>query len=153
MPFEKSAGAVVFHHDSAGKIEYLLLEARAGHWSFPKGLIEENEKPEETAKREIKEETGIENFTLIPGFKEIQKFFFSAKYDYQLQRGWKKGERVFKIVTYFLIQAKTKKVKLSFEHKDYIWLEYKEALEKLTFKNAKVILKKANDFLIMKHIT
>ena len=46
-----------------------------------------------------------------------------------------------------LAEVFTKEVKLSFEHKDFAWLEYKEALEKLSFKNAKEILKKANNFL------
>jgi len=148
MPFEKSAGAVVFHRQPNGKIEYLLLEHRAGHWAFPKGLIERNESPEETAKREIEEETGITKISLIPGFKETQKYFFKVKYDYQLERGWKKGESVFKIVTFFLVEAKNQKVKISEEHIGYKWLLYKEALEQLTFKNAKEILRKANEFLM-----
>ncbi|MDI6883072.1 MAG: NUDIX domain-containing protein [Patescibacteria group bacterium] len=150
MPLEKSAGAVVFHRRPAGEIEYLLLGQRAGHWGFPKGLIEAGETSEETAKREVKEEAGIENFSLIPGFKQIQKYFFKVKYDYQLERGWKKGEGVFKIVIYFLCQAKTKEVKLSFEHEDYAWLNFKEALDRLTFRGAKEILKKANDYLELK---
>ncbi len=148
MPFEKSAGAVVFHRQPNEKIEYLLLEHRAGHWAFPKGLIERNESPEETAKREIEEETGITKISLIPGFKETQKYFFKVKYDYQLERGWKKGESVFKIVTFFLVEAKNQKVKISEEHIGYKWLLYKEALEQLTFKNAKEILRKANEFLM-----
>ncbi len=128
----------------------MLLKHQAGHWSFPKGLIEENERAEETAKREVKEETGIKNFSLVPGFKESQKFFFRVKYDYQLERGWKKGERVFKVVVYFLLRAKTKEVKLSFEHSDYCWLDFKSALEKITFSGTKEILKKANDFISKK---
>jgi len=38
-------------------------------------------------------------------------------------------------------------VKVSFEHIGFKWLPYEEAIEKLTFKNAKDILKKANDYL------
>jgi len=148
MPFEKSAGAVIFHRQPNGKIEYLLLEHRKGFFAFPKGLVEENETPEETAKREVKEETGIEDFVSTPGFKETEKFFFKVKYDYQLERGWKKGESVFKIVTFFLVEAKNQKVKISEEHIGYKWLLYKEALEQLTFKNAKEILRKANEFLM-----
>jgi len=46
-----------------------------------------------------------------------------------------------------LAETKTKDVKVSFEHLGYEWLTYQEALKKLTFKNAKEILKKANDYL------
>jgi len=147
MLIEKSAGAVVFYRERGGKIKYLLLEHQTGHWAFPKGLMEKNETSEETAIREIQEETGIKNFFLIPGFKEIEKYFFKVKYDYQLKRGWKKGERVLKIVTFFLAEAKTKKVKISFEHKSFLWLDYKSAWERISFSAARKILKKANDFL------
>jgi 8-oxo-dGTP pyrophosphatase MutT (NUDIX family) len=152
MPVEKSAGAVVFYRSPEGKIEYLLLEHRAGHWGFPKGLVEENEKPEEAARREVGEETDIEDFEIIIGFKETEKYYFRVKYDYQIkERGWKKGEGILKFVTYFLAQAKTKQVKLSHEHIGYLWLNYDDALEKVTYSGAKKILKKANEFLIARH--
>lgn len=135
MPVERSAGAVVFRKEN-GKIKYLLIQYGWGHWEFPRGLIEKKESLEETARREIKEEIGIEDIKFIPGFKEWIKFFFRLK-----------GKNIMKIVTFLLAETKAKEVKLSFEHKDYAWLEYKEALERLTFKNSKEILKKANDHL------
>ncbi len=60
MPIEKSAGAVVFYCDG-GKIEYLILQGHRGEkrWGFPKGMIEQGEKPQEADLREIKEETGV----------------------------------------------------------------------------------------------
>ncbi len=152
MPLEKSAGGVVFclHR---GKVEYLLLKNKANCWLFPKGLVEEGEKDEEAALREIREETGLENLLLIPGFKEQEKYFFSVKYDYQLQRGWRSGEKVFKIVTYFLFKTKNKKIKLSFEHIDYCWLSFNQAREKITYAEAKKILEKANKFILLKQKT
>ena len=142
----------MFYRSPGGKIEYLLLQHRAEHWAFPKGLIEKNEKPDEAARREVKEETGIEDFEIIDGFKETEKYFFKVKYDYQIkERGWKRGEGVLKFVTYFLSQAKTKQIKLSHEHIGYLWLDYDDALEGLTYSGAKKILKKANEFLIARH--
>jgi len=135
MPMEKSAGAIVFRRESS-KIKYLLIQYGWGHWEFPRGLIEKGESLEETARREIKEEVGIKDIKFIPGFKEWFKFFFKLK-----------GKNIIKIATFLLAETRTKKVKLSHEHKDYVWLEYEEALEKLTFKNSKEVLKKANDFL------
>jgi len=87
-------------------------------------------------KREVKEETGLKDIKLIEGFKEWIKYFFKFK-----------GKNIFKIVTFFLAETKTKTVKVSFEHIGFKWLPYEEAIEKLTFKNAKDILKKANDYL------
>ena len=58
MAKELSSGIVVFFR-SKKSIEYLLLKHIQGHWSFPKGHIEEGETLEETAIRETFEETGI----------------------------------------------------------------------------------------------
>ena len=135
MPVEKSAGAVVFRRENS-KIYYLLLHYKLGHWGFPKGIIEKREGIEDAAKREIKEEAGIEDIQFIPGFKKSMEYFFKLK-----------GKTIFKIATFLLAETKSREVKLSFEHKDYTWLEYEDALERLAFKNAKEILKKAHKFL------
>jgi hypothetical protein len=52
-----------------------------------------------------------------------------------------------KTVIFYLAKTKTEKVKLSFEHIGFEWLPYTEAIEKLTYKNAKEILEKANKYL------
>jgi bis(5'-nucleosidyl)-tetraphosphatase len=135
MPIEKSAGAIVFRRENE-EIKYLLIQYGWGHWEFPRGMIEKGETLEETARREVKEEVSIEDIEFIPGFKEWTKFFFKLK-----------GKNIMKIATFLLAETKTKEVKLSYEHKDFKWLSYKEALEQLTFKNAKEIIKKANEFL------
>jgi len=142
MPFEKSAGAIIFKKDE-GVIKYLLLHypsttrgVEKDYWDFPKGHIEKGEKIEETIKREVKEETGLKDIKFIEGFKEWIKYFFRHK-----------GKNIFKIVTFLLAKTKEKEMKISFEHIGYIWLPYEEAIEKLTFRNAKEILKKADKFL------
>ncbi len=149
MPVEKSAGAVVFYRGKGGKIEYLLLEHRAGHWGFPKGLIEKGEKLEEAALRECREETGLEELKLIPGFKETIRYFFKVKYDYQIkERGYKMGQTMLKFVTYFLADAADKKVTLSFEHENFSWFDYNEAAEKLKkMQGIAGVLKNADEFL------
>ena len=55
---------------------------------------------------------------------------------------------MFKLVSFYLAETKTKEVTISWEHQDYKWLEYDEALKLVTFKNAKELLKKANDFVL-----
>ncbi|MCD6284013.1 NUDIX domain-containing protein [bacterium] len=135
MPIEKSAGAVLFVRENK-KIKYLLLKHSLGHWDFPKGNIEKGEKIEDTVKREIKEETGISRIVFISDFKHWIKYFYRLK-----------GKTVFKIVTFLLAEAKTKKVKLSFEHVGYKWLDFNKAMKLLKFRNSKEILKMANEFL------
>jgi len=143
MPIEKSAGAVIFKTNK--ETEYLLLhypssaKAPRDYWDFPKGQNEKGEKLEETIKREVKEETGIKNIKLVENFKETIKYFFRHE-----------GKNVLKFVTFFLAETKIEEVKISQEHIGYKWLSYPEALNFLTFNNAKKILKKANDYLSKK---
>ena len=58
MRYEKSCGALVFRRASQG-LEVLLLKHRAGHWDFPKGHVEAGESEQETALREVLEESGL----------------------------------------------------------------------------------------------
>ena len=146
MPTEKSAGAVVFRH-SKNKTEYLLLHYGVGHWDFPKGHIEKGESEEEALRREVFEETGIKDLRIIPGFSHTMKYFFK-KYITTPSGKIKRGkEMVMKFVVFYLAETKTKKVKLSFVHTGYKWLTYKNAMEQITFSNAKKLLSEANRFL------
>jgi len=142
MPFEKSAGAIIFRKAN-NEIYYLLLHypstkrgAESDYWDFPKGHIEKGEKEIETVKREVEEETGLQDLRFIKDFKEWIKYFFRFK-----------GKTIFKIVTFYLVKTNTEKIRTSFEHIGYQWLPYKKALKTLNFKNAKNILEKANKFL------
>lgn len=131
MKREKSCGVIVFH-----KNEFLLLHYPSGHWDFPKGHVEKGEKEEDTAMREAKEETGLD-VEILPGFKETMKYFFKDK------QGLVRKEVVF-----FLAESKDREVTLSKEHRGFVWLPFNEATEKVTYKNAKEILKKADEFLL-----
>ena len=68
---EKSCGGIVYRIVN-GEVEYLLVEESSGFVSFPKGHVEIGETEEETAIREIKEETGLE-LCLIPDFRVVQE--------------------------------------------------------------------------------
>ena len=57
--YESSCGAVVYR-DIKGEVRYLLIKnRRSAHWGFPKGHIEPGETKQQTAVREVLEETGI----------------------------------------------------------------------------------------------
>ena len=136
MREQKSAGIVLFRNAS-NKNEFLLLNYPQGHWDFVKGKVEQGETPYETASRETKEETGISDIVFIDGFEE------SVEYNFKF-----KNEDIHKTVVFFLAKTNEKKITLSHEHNDFVWLEYDDALKKTTFRNAKNILSKTNKFLL-----
>lgn len=72
--FEHSAGGVVFRRQ-ANNIQILLIKDRNNIWSFPKGFIEKEEDIAETAKREVEEEAGISNLTVIDKIDSIRYFY------------------------------------------------------------------------------
>ena len=80
MPREKSTGAIIYRMENGIPL-YLLLhytpsnEGKRGQWGFAKGHVEVGETEIETAKREIFEETGIQDLKFIPGFKRLEKYF------------------------------------------------------------------------------
>ena len=132
---EKSCGAVVYiKKDDDAK--YLLLNYAAGHWDFVKGNVEPNESEKQTVARELQEETGITGAQFIDDFREAITYYYRRQ-----------GLTIHKQVVFFLMEAYTDKVKLSFEHVGYVWLDYQQAMGKLTFKNSKDVLLRAHDFL------
>lgn len=144
--FEKSVGAVVRRKDADG-IKYLLLKYRNNHWSFPKGHVENADTgPEDTLRRELKEETGIAEYKIIDGFSEESRYFYVAKGQekkYRQEKG--RGIVIFKKVSFYLIETEESAVSLSIEHKDSAWISFSEALGKVTYENDKRILKKSNE--------
>lgn len=132
---EKSCGTVVYHKKNKG-YEFLLLHYPEGHWDFPKGHVEEGESETETAIRELAEETGIKDGKIQHGFREPMHYFFRNN-----------DNLISKNVIFFLVEASDQDVEISHEHQNFLWLSYKEAYKKITFDNAKEILKKAFEFL------
>ncbi len=135
MKKEKSAGIILYLEKSDG-ILFLVMNYPTGHWDFVKGKIEQGENEHQTALRETKEETGISDIEFVEGFEE------NINYNFQFE-----GELIYKEVVFFLEKTKTETVKISHEHLDYTWLDYKNAIEKITYQNAKNILSKANSLL------
>ena len=106
------------------------------HWSFPKGHVEQGETDEDTALREVLEESGL-HIEIIPGFKTTSQ--------YQIQG------RVEKTVNIYVARTDdTNTIIQESEIEDYSWLTYEAALKRLRFDNDKKILTEARDFLISK---
>lgn len=153
MPQEKSVGAVIFRKEN-GVVHYLLLRYRRKHWDFTKGHAEPEESEEQTLRREAKEETGLTDLKIIEGFKEHHKFVFKQYKELMSKEDQEAGKTVwvYKIVTFYLAETKTKEVTISWEHQDFKWLPFQEALNLVTFKNAKELITKANEFIIKNNL-
>ena len=128
MKREFSAGGIVFNNK--GQI-LLTQHSQNKSWGFPKGIIDPGQTTKEAALREVKEEGGVEA-------EIIDKVGYS-KYVYT----WE-GEKIFKVVTMFLMKYLSGDIKdHDFEVMDSGWFEPEEALKKLTFPNDKSLLKTA----------
>lgn len=136
MKHEKSAGAVVFRKDNEA-IVYLFLDYKhkSEYLGFPRGSIEQGESEKQAARREVKEETGLD-VEFIEGFREVMHWFYRRE-----------GDTVSKNVVLFLAQAKSDQVRVSEEHVGYRWLTFEEAIDRLTFENSRIVLRKSQDFL------
>ncbi|MDP2643239.1 MAG: NUDIX domain-containing protein [Candidatus Peregrinibacteria bacterium] len=133
---EKSCGLVVFRKENNENL-FLVLKYPGGHFDFPKGHIEDRDSSERaTALRELEEETGITSVKFIDTYRE------EISYNYN-----RKNTPSNKQVIFFLAETEEKDVKISHEHTNYYWLPYDIAFEKLTFDNAKNLLKKAKSLL------
>tara|TARA_Y100001970_G_scaffold291383_1_gene428331 strand:- start:2038 stop:2451 length:414 start_codon:yes stop_codon:yes gene_type:complete len=134
---EKSCGIILFHSEDFLLIQHSSDSSKVeGHWDFPKGHVEENETELETASRELKEETGIDDFRLIDNFKH--------RITYNVN---KNNRLISKEVILFLAESHTKVVELSSEHQNYVWQNFELSQNRLTYANAKEALAKAKSFL------
>lgn len=129
---ETSVGAVVIN----SKNQFLLLLCRRSkYWSFPKGHMEGQEDELATMRREVEEETGIKNFTLIDGFREVE--------DYEFTRD---GYHSYKIAVFYLIRTNDP-VEINFESSDFKWVDYETALKMVKYDAQREIIRKAQGFL------
>lgn len=135
MTYEKSCGAIVYrkHH---GNTEILLIKhLNSGHWSFPKGHVENDETEVETALREIKEETSLD-VLIDPSFRETVTYF--PRKDTQ------------KVVVYFIAKAKNfDYIPQADEIAEIRWVDIGHAAQMLTYENDKTIVNRAKNAICL----
>ncbi|OGI22531.1 MAG: hypothetical protein A2808_03200 [Candidatus Moranbacteria bacterium RIFCSPHIGHO2_01_FULL_55_24] len=147
--WETSVGAVVFSVNREGKREYLLLHYPSGHFDFAKGHIEPGETEEMTLRRETEEETGIADLKVFSKRTSI-RYFYVAKGNERARR-IREGRAIwiFKDVHFYPAQTTNgQRVILSHEHVGSLWLPYEQALQKVTFENARRVLRETESHLI-----
>ena len=128
---DKSYGVILVLRRNKDEDKFLIIQHVKGHWGFPKGHLELGEESQEAALRELKEETGIENIKLAELPSLLEKYSFEEN-----------GNHYNKTVEYFFAFTKNDEVKIQeSEIQSYKWETYKEALNTLTFPEAKEVLK------------
>lgn len=132
MKKEKSCGAIILNEQSK-ELKVLLLKHNAGHWAFAKGHVEGNETEEQTALREIKEETSLD-VTLDTNFRTTVRY--------------SPMEDVEKEVVYFLAyKTEGNETPQLEEISQMKWLNLEEAMNTVTYERDKEILQKVEKYL------
>jgi len=110
--------------------------------ALPKGLVDPGESPKAAAQREVMEETGIEA-TLFGKLADIK---------YVYVRSWGDGEKVFKIVSFFIFLYRAGKIgditeAMRHEVRQALWLPLDEAPNKLSYKGEREVVKLAQKYV------
>lgn len=126
-----AAGGVVLR-ERDGRLEVVIAGRSAdGTWVFPKGQPGRAESPEETALREVAEETGLEVGIVAP----------LGSIDYWFASG---GVRLHKVVHFYLMEATGGDVaRHDWEYDEVRWVPVEEAQQVLSFENYREMLRRA----------
>ena len=150
MAREFSAGGVVLRH-MQGRWWIAAIEPQGKRkpgdtepsvLALPKGLIDHGEKAAAAAEREIREETGVEA-TLLGKLTDIK---------YVYVRSWGDGEKVFKVVSFFLFLYRAGKIgeisdDMRIEVHQALWLPLDEAPKRLSYKGERDAVKLAQKYV------
>ena len=155
MEREISSGGVVIRHTVKGWMMAVIEPQREPSSSgsdkkslqkmvlaLPKGLVDPGEKPDQTAIREVFEETGI-TATVIAKLTDIK---------YVYTRSWGDNKRVFKIVSFYLLKYQSGKIgdiseAMKVEVKSAQWIPLEDAAAKLAYKGERDVVVRAQEYL------
>jgi 8-oxo-dGTP pyrophosphatase MutT (NUDIX family) len=146
---EFSAGALVLRHMQKQWWIAVIEPGRHGEpedrkdvLALPKGNVDPGEKPEQAALREVLEETGIHAKTITR----------LANIRYVYSRKWAGGEKVFKVVTFYLMKYHSGRIgqitdEMKHEVRRAFWLPLPEAAGKLSYKGEKQMARQAQEYV------
>ncbi len=136
--FQISAGGVVCRRNPAGEIEVALIATQEGNrWGLPKGLAEEGESLEETARREVREETGLE--------AEVLERLEPIEYWYWWHENGEKV-RYHKKVYFFVMACRSGDItQHDFEVERVRWFSIDEAIKQASYRTEREELQQVKD--------
>lgn len=133
---ETSAGGVVFRV-AEGRPLFLLIRDSYRNWGFPKGHIEEGERPASAAVREVAEETGLDELEVRGDIETIDWYFRF------------RGRLIHKSCHFYLME--TSESNTAPQHAEGItacqWVTYGEAHEAVSYANAREVLRRAREMI------
>ena len=135
VDLEVSAGGIVFRREPDGVAHFLLIKDSYHNWGFPKGHLEDGETPAQAARRETQEETGLEHLTLHGPIRLIDWHFRF------------RGRRIHKYCHFFLLESPEGDAAPQTDEgiTAVRWCTLDEALEALSYDNARGVLKRAGE--------
>ncbi|MHB1131445.1 MAG: NUDIX hydrolase [Chloroflexota bacterium] len=127
-----SAGGIVYQSVDDGRHQIVLVgQSDRGVWGLPKGGPLKGETTEETALREVREETGL-IARLVQPLNSIEYWFFS------------RGTRFHKVVHYFLMEAIGGDTAYHDREYDLVqWFEPEQAIALATYENERELVRSA----------
>ncbi|HEV7365920.1 MAG TPA: NUDIX hydrolase [Gemmatimonadales bacterium] len=134
---EVSAGGIVFRRVPGENARYLLIRDSYNNWGFPKGHLEGEESPAEAATRETAEETGLSHLVLQGPIRVIDWHFRF------------RGRHIHKYCHFFLFESPDGEASPQVDEGITAcqWRPLSEALELLSYDNARGVLKRAGEMV------
>src|SRR2546427_12471023 len=134
---ETSAGGVVFRRGPDGQVRFLLIRDSYKNWGFPKGHLERDEPPAEAARREVAEETGLEEL-LVHGPIKVIDWYFRFR-----------GKTIHKYCHFFLFESRRGDPVPQAEEgiTDCAWYPLEEARKTISYDNARGVLERAAEMV------
>ena len=130
---ETSAGAIVFRRVE-GEAHYLLILDGHGNWGFPKGHPVVGEAPVEAARREVTEETGLDDLIVHHELAVID-WYFRAR-----------GTLIRKFCHLFLFESPGAAVQPQLEEgiTQCAWYPFEDAVRTISYENSRTVLRQAS---------
>jgi 8-oxo-dGTP pyrophosphatase MutT (NUDIX family) len=134
---EVSAGGIVYRRTGVEPARFLLIRDSYDNWGFPKGHLEDGESPAEAARRETGEETGLDRLVLQGPIRVIDWHFRF------------RGRHIHKYCHFFLFESSNGEPCPQVDEgiTDCQWRSLDEALDLLSYDNARGVLKRAGEMV------
>jgi 8-oxo-dGTP diphosphatase len=139
---QTSAGGVIYKKNDIS-IQIALISVRNGQaWCLPKGIVDKGETTEETAVREVREETGL-NGRIIDALGEINYWYFVKEENIKCRK---------KVYFYLMEYVSGDTDDHDFEVDEAGWFPLEIALEKVSYKGDRMVIEKAIEKLRTLHM-